>query len=344
MHSRSRSDSIMFPMKNTRRNAAFALISFLALICCGIAADTSDAGTQILKWKDGKKAAFLLAFDDGCPSQLTNVVPELEKRKIVGTFYLVTGNSLYANLKSKWEAAAKSPYIVVANHTFTHRGVNNAEELEPELAKCNQVIYQMHADRKQPRLLGFGKPGGVPWEVSQEELDSALSKHHLVNRPPFHGPPIHYKSAADVVGVVDAALAKGEMGHLDFHGVGGDWLATPLDWFAALLEKLESSRDQIWITDVVSWHQYVTERKSATVKVLQNDQSGIRLELTSAADPLLYNHPLTLTTKVPAVWKDCVVEQGTTKATVSASDGVLQYNGIPGSGEIRIQPAASPNR
>jgi hypothetical protein len=171
-----------------------------------------------------------------------------------------------------------------------------------------------------------------------------LSKHHLVNRPPFHGPPIHYKSAADVVGVVDAALAKGEMGHLDFHGVGGDWLATPLDWFAALLEKLEASRDQLWITDVVSWHQYVTERKSATVKVSQNDQSGIRLELTSTADPLLYNHPLTLTTKVPAVWKDCVVEQGTTKATVSASDGVLQYNGIPGSGEIRIQPAASPNR
>src|SRR6266550_2966962 len=79
------------------------------------------AETRILKWKDGKSACFLLAFDDSAASQLKNVVPELEKRKIVGTFYLVTGNSLYASLKTKWEAAAKSRYVVVANHTFTHK-------------------------------------------------------------------------------------------------------------------------------------------------------------------------------------------------------------------------------
>jgi peptidoglycan/xylan/chitin deacetylase (PgdA/CDA1 family) len=328
-------------MENAPRNAALTLLSVLALICSGIAADPPDSGTQILKWKDGKKAVFLLAFDDGCPSQLQHVVPELEKRKITGTFYLVTGNSLYANLKPKWEAAAKSPYVVVANHTFTHRGVTTPEELEPELAKCNEVIYKLHPDRKQPRLLGFGKPGGVPWIVSKEEQDSALAKHHLVDRPSFHGPPIHYKSAAEVVGAVDAALAKGEMGHLDFHGVGGDWLVTPLDWFSALLDKLEASRDQLWITDVVSWHQYVTERKGATVKVIQNDKSGIRLELTSTADPVLYNLPLTLVTKVSPEWTGCVVEQGNTKASVPAHDGAVQYDAIPGAGEIRIKPVSN---
>src|SRR5687768_13851407 len=50
--------------------------------------------TQVLKWKDGRKAVFMLAFDDGAPTQLQNVVPELQKRRIPGTFYLVTGNSL----------------------------------------------------------------------------------------------------------------------------------------------------------------------------------------------------------------------------------------------------------
>src|SRR5438552_1936820 len=62
----------------------------------------TDGGTQVLKWKDGKKACFMIAFDDSAPSQLKNVVPELEKRKIVGNFYLVTGNSLWANLRTMW--------------------------------------------------------------------------------------------------------------------------------------------------------------------------------------------------------------------------------------------------
>src|SRR5436190_2255658 len=72
-------------------------------------AGKKEAETQVLKWKDGKKAAFMLGFDDSAPSQLEHVVPELDKRKIVGNFYLVTGNKLYASLKRRWEDAAKSP-------------------------------------------------------------------------------------------------------------------------------------------------------------------------------------------------------------------------------------------
>src|SRR4051812_24183829 len=122
---------------------AFAVLALLIIgpLTQDLLASEAGGETKVLKWKDGKAACFLLAFDDSAPSQLKNVVPELQRRKIPGTFYLVTGNGLYASLKSKWEEAVKSPYIVPANHTFTHKGVNNAEELEPELAKCNEVLY-----------------------------------------------------------------------------------------------------------------------------------------------------------------------------------------------------------
>jgi peptidoglycan/xylan/chitin deacetylase (PgdA/CDA1 family) len=314
------------------------LFPCLVSIVCWISANAAGAdGTEVLKWKDGRKAVFMLAFDDSAPSQLQNVVPELEKRKIVGTFFLVTGNSLYANLKTKWEAAARSPYVVIANHTFTHKGVLDPAELDQELAKCNEVIYKLHPERKQPRLLGFGQPGGVPWVVSKDEFKEALAKHHLVNRPPFYGPPMHYKSKEAVVGAVDTALAKGEMGHLDFHGVGGDWLTTPLDWFVALMDKLEASRDQLWITDTVSWHQYLTERQSAEIKVLQNNNGAIRVSLTSKADPAFYDFPLTLASKVPAGWKSCVVTQGTTKTEVPVREGVAQYDAVPGVAEIVLR-------
>ncbi len=302
-------------------------------------AASANEGTQILKWKDGKKAAFMLGFDDSAPSQLQNVVPELEKRKIIGNFYLVTGNGLYAALKRRWEAAAKSPYVVVANHTFTHKGVNNAEEMEPELAKCNEVLDALHPERKQPHLLGFGKPGGVPWKVTPEEQRVALEKHHLVDRPPFAGPPINYKSAAETIAVVDAAIAKGEMRQLVFHGVGGDWLVTPVEWFTALLDKLEAVKDQVWVTDVVSWHQYVTERSSAEIKTLKADKDSISLELTCKADPALYDLPLTLSTKVPADWKNCIVTQGANSITVAVHEGAVQYDELPGGGTILLKRA-----
>ena len=330
-------------MKLTPLLRSIAVTAFASLIGASFSvAQTPQASgpgtTKVLKWQDGKKACFMLAFDDGAPSQLKNVIPELDKRKIVGTFYLVTGNSLYAGLKPKWEAAVKSPYIVPANHTFTHKGVMTVEELEPELAKNNEVLLAYHPDRPKPRLLGFGKPGGVPWNVPKEELAAALAKHDLVDRPPFWGPPMHYKSAAELVAAVDKAIEKGEMGHADFHGVGADWLVTPIDWFTALLDKLEQHRDELWITDCASWKKYTSERETAEVKALEAGSNRIRISLTAKTDPTLYDEPLTLTTKVPASWKNCAVTQRQSKTSVSVKDGAVQYSAVPGAGEIILQP------
>ncbi len=239
--------------------------AFIALLFVSLTAFAADAQPQP-KWKDGKKAVFMLAFDDGCPSQLKNVIPELEKRKIAGTFYLYPAAGQYLAQKEKWAEAVKSPYIVVANHTFTHKGVKNAAELDVELAKCNEALYALYPDRPTPRGLAFGTPGGVPWEVTKEEFDTALAKHHLVDRPPFQGSPMNYKSADELVAAVDKALAAGGVGHADFHGVGGDWLVTPVEWFTALLDKLEKHREEIWITDPVSLHEFMEEQEKATVK------------------------------------------------------------------------------
>ena len=317
---------------------SFLLVTVSLTRFCG-AAETASVDNTVLKWKDGKKAVFMLAFDDSAPSQLKNVIPELEKHKLVGTFYLVTGNSLYNNLRLKWEAASKSPSVELANHSFTHTGATDVEKLNTEMEKCNEVLYKMDPDRKQPRLIAFGKPGGVPWTVSKEDFNAALTKYHLIDRPPFYGPPMHYKSAAEMIAAVDAAIKKGDMGHMDFHGVGGDWLITPVEWFTALTEKLDASKDVLWVTDTISWHKYLTERQSAEIKVLHSDKTGLTLELSSKADPAFYDYPLTLSSKVPADWKSCVVEQGTVKTTVEAKDGAIQYAAIPGGGEIKIHPA-----
>ena len=304
------------------------------------APDTAASGTVVLKWKDGKKAVFMVAFDDSPPCDLTNVIPELEKRKLVGTFYVNPGLDPFNRLKAKWTAAAQSPYVELANHTLTHKGVNNAGELEKELHDCTQIIYECTPGKKSPRLVGFGQPGGVPWNVTPEETTAGLERNLLVNRPPFYGLPFHYKNSAELVALVDTTIASGDMGHVDFHGVGGDWLSVPTEFLTTLLDKLVTVQDQLWVTDTVSWRKYSTERQTADVKVLPAGTDEIKFALTCAADPALYDMPLTLSTKVPATWGSCMVTQGAIKTTVTSNNGFLRYDAIPGKEPVDIHPAA----
>ncbi|WAC20604.1 polysaccharide deacetylase family protein [Luteolibacter sp. SL250] len=313
----------------------------LAVAACGLLAIQPAAGaevgeTQVLKWKDGKKAVFLLAFDDSCPTHLTNVIPELEKRSIVGNFYIVPGKGTLPPKKAQWDKVVSSPVVALQNHTFTHVGATDVAQLDEEFAKANEAIKAFTPGKKWPRLIGYGQPGGVPWKVSKEEVATLLAKHHLVERPPFWGPPIHQKSAEECVATIDKALASGEMGHLDMHGVGGDWLVTPVEWFTAILDKLDAERENLWVADVVHYIQYKKERESAEVKVLQTVPRGIRLTLTTKEDPAFYDLPLTLETTVPADWKACTVKQGELEKTVAVKDGLVRYDAVPGAGEIRL--------
>ena len=214
-----------------------------------------------MKW-NGKKAAVLLAFDDNAPSHLDFVVPELVRRRMVGTFYIIPGAERYAEQSARWKEAAQSPFVEVANHTFTHRGATSIEELERELEQSNEVLYALNPERAAPRTLAFGRPGGVPWMVAEEEVNAALQKFHLVRRPRFFSPAKPDKSpgqiSSEMIAIVDDVLARGEMTQIGFHGVGGDWHSTPAECFLALLDKLEAHRDELWICDPVALHQHST--------------------------------------------------------------------------------------
>jgi peptidoglycan/xylan/chitin deacetylase (PgdA/CDA1 family) len=293
----------------------------------------SPDGTSILKWKGGKRAAFYLAFDDACPSHLVNVIPELERRKIVGTFYVIAGSPMF-NGNKKWEAAAKSPYAVFANHTFKHKDFPTLEAFEGEVAQTNKVILRLQPGTKETRVIAFGKPGGVKYGITDAQIEEVLAKHDMVNRLPFWTPVIHVKTADDMHKGVDQTIKKGEVGHLDFHGVGGDWLVTPVDFFRAVLDKLDASREVLWVSDTASIMKYAAERKASQVKVVENAPGKVRLSLTTTLDARLYDEPLSLATKVPAGWKQAVVTQGETKATVPVAEGIVVYDAIAGGPEV----------
>lgn len=313
------------------------------VVCFAQCARAAEGQTQVARWQDDKKAAFLLMFDDSCISHAKNAIPEMKKRGLIGTFYINPGGGHFKANQKAWETEFPAMGMVYANHSFTHKGAFDVAMFDDELTKSDEAIAKCCPNLKTPRLVSFGQPGvkKEDWRISKEELQTLLDKHHLINRPTFdqHGAAIHFKTGADLVKLVDKALANGSLEYVIFHGVGGDWISMTMADFNQLLDALTAKKDQIWVTDHISAHQYATERDGAEVKVVEANAKQIRVALTSKADPKFYDLPLTLVTQVPAAWKQCLVTQGTRRATVPVTNGAARYAAVPGADEITLAAA-----
>src|SRR5947208_132694 len=73
---------------------------------------------QVLPW-NGYRSAISLTFDDGDPIHLDLVFPELQKRKLRATFFLIT-NKL--DRIEDWKKLAASGQEI-GNHTLDHKHV-----------------------------------------------------------------------------------------------------------------------------------------------------------------------------------------------------------------------------
>ncbi len=307
--------------------------------------------TTVAKWKDDKKAVFLLMFDDSWPSHWQVAVPALVERHMIATFYINPGKGEFIKFKDKWEKEVWKTGMVYGNHTMTHAGVKDMENAEVEIGDCAKFIAGIGSDRK-PRLISFGMPGVGPgkWNITAEQLQTLFKKYHLVDRPPFtgHGAVYHWQKTEQMLALADKAIKDGGMEYLVIHGVERitpdwkyqDFWALKQEIFFGLLDGLKERRDRgdLWITDHISYHQYLTERTSAKVQTVQAGPDGVDLKLTCDADPRFYDLPLTLTTHVPATWKECQIAQGDRKTTATPKNGIVQFEAVPGNDPVTLRP------
>ncbi len=329
-----------------KRTVLLALVT-LVLIGHVVSAADGPGTTRIARWKDDKACAFSLMFDDSIPSHIKNVVPELTKRGFTGTFYINPGSGQYAANRQVWEKEIPASGFELANHTMTHRGGATTDDIAKEIRSCNDVIHATTPGLAWPRLVSWGQPGGIKpeaWPVTKEGLATMLSENHLVSRPDFggRGAMIAFKTGPEMLAHVDKAIAKGSMECIIFHGVGGDWIATPLPVFIELIDGMVARKDKLWVTHHIAAHQYATERDAATVSVASSTAAKISLTLTCTADAKLFDRPLTLVTTVPADWTTCSIDQGTRHAEASASGGTVRYEAMPGSEAIVLTKLAKP--
>jgi hypothetical protein len=109
--------------------------------------------------------------------------------------------------------------------------------------------------------------------------------------------------------------------------------------FLQLLDKLDANRDILWITDQISYHQYLTERSAAGLTVVSQDEKLLKLKLVCGTSRKLYDLPLSLRVEVPPGWSECLVRQGKRSEKVRTGNGALVCSVLPVTGMIEISQA-----
>jgi hypothetical protein len=240
--------------------------------------------------------------------------------------------------------------MIVGRAIGRHKGVKDFENADWEIGECARIIRRI-TQAKEDRLVSYGQPGVGPddWNITSEQLDELLKKHHLISRPTFvgHGAVYHLKTAEEMLALADRAIAANGMEYLVIHSVERitpDWGYQDMwplkqDVFFAVLDGLKERREQrkLWITDHISMHQCETERNSAEARVLENNERGIRLELKCKADPRFYDIPLTLVARVPANWQHARVTQGGKGTVVRVENGAIRFDALPSATPINVE-------
>ena len=94
-------------------------------VCSMLAASepqaSTEAGPRVSKFKDGKIAAFSMQFDDSMETQADFAIPELNKRGLVGSFFINPDSDRYRRRREVWEVECPKHGHELANHTLRHR-------------------------------------------------------------------------------------------------------------------------------------------------------------------------------------------------------------------------------
>ncbi len=309
--------------------------------------------SRICKWKEDKPAAFSIGGDDSLRSQLYFAVPEMDKRGIRGTWWVNPGRGGSTNFKKEddawancwiacyddWKAAAQRGHDF-ANHTMHHLGVRDYADADFEIGETTRII---RATNPRQRLQLFDKGGGTIWKITDEELVRILDKYDCVWGRGGGIEDVTWDlnlSAGALRGYVDLAIREGSWHHVAFHGIGPEceWGGQKDgDAFRTLLDYLVEKRDQVWTGTHTEVHKYDQERITASVELLEVSGDQIHLRLTSAKDPMLYDYPLTLRTRVPEDWRRVRVMQGNELLECRLLSEIVQFEALPGRGDIRIE-------
>src|SRR5260221_2755240 len=251
----------------------FLLISFVA------------HAQQKITWPHHQKAVIVLSYDDAISSQLNVAIPQLDSAHLTATFCLTASLNNLTILK--WRTVSAKGYEL-ANHTLYHPCLSTAYKMNPANASENYTMYTIireialmnnflfAIDNKTTRTYAYPctetKVGGVSYVDSLRK--SGLIKYARIGGDenavittfsnldpllvPAWGLPGN-NTGAELIAFVKKVQQSGGMGVFMFHGIGGDYIITPVAAHKELLEYLIKNKNEIWVATFQQAMDYVSQ-------------------------------------------------------------------------------------
>lgn len=222
-------------------------------------------------WPHHKKAAIVLTYDDGLLSQLDNAVPQLQKAGFKATFFLTS--DVDSSTIPRWRALAKKGYEL-GNHTLYHpcSGTEDvpvtSEHYTPyqvirEIEIMNRMLFAI--DGKNGRTYAY--PCAETFVGGDKDYVDTLRRYGLVKYARIGGdtgsvitdfrhldrlrvPSLGLEdstSATVIIDYIKSVQARGGMGIIMFHGIGGDYITTSAAVHQQVLDYLRANKKDIWV-------------------------------------------------------------------------------------------------
>jgi len=300
--------------------------------------------TTICRWKNGATGAYSIGGDDNLNSQLDYALPAMTARGIYGTWWVNPARGgaddvgmCWISRRAEWEAAARAGHNF-GNHSLHHTGAKDFAEADYEIRETAHAIW---ASNPGQQLQLFMRGGGTTWHITDAQFAELCARYDCfqgrgggVEDPSWNLNP----DAATLRGYVDQAIREGSWHHVAIHGIGpnSEWGGWSNSGFMEMLDYLVQKWDEelLWVASHLEVHKYAQERSTASVVILEASATSIRLNLTSTKPLRLYDYPLTLRTRPPETWASVQVTQNGVSNQYSVNAGVVQYQAVPGWGEI----------
>ncbi|MEO8414086.1 MAG: polysaccharide deacetylase family protein [Ginsengibacter sp.] len=310
-----------------------------------------NSSASIARWKDSKKAALSLTFDDCINGQFTVALPLLNQYNFKSTFFLTIKNvQPQAGGWGLIQQAARDGHEI-ANHTMTHPFMHNllTDSMAFEFDECNRLIKQNIPFAKAETMAYPYGDGGDSSAADQLVRDVAykyfIAARAVQYRSVFYNEYDFAKTNDDYYRVnsemiVDSNSIKTFPQHLDstiklgawyaptYHGIENGWLIVKKEDFEKQLQQINERKDLLWIAPFVNVIKYIKERSCANIKIIKDEKHKTVLRLTDTLNNSTWNEPLTINVKLNGKVKR--VMQNKKSIMFSIINNTLTFDAVPG--------------
>jgi len=321
---------------------------FITLVVCAVMVYPQTIPTPTF-WPGSKTAAVSLTYDDNHPVQLKYAVPEMAKRNVKGTFFIVTGDAGWG-ASYQWQPIDWNQAIAMADSG--HEIGGHAVTHSPSVSEVRPALDSLQLRFPGKKWWTWAYPGGNSDAMSEVKRwcisARGWNEQGIEDNVPAN--PYLIKTIGNVGTIADIENAVNKSGWLveTIHCIYGSSGECSLGSTAALgdyiahLDTLSARRSLLWIAPYGDVFRYIQERENATITLSASDAMSQTFSFTDTLPDSIYNLPLTLSMSLPAGWTGCKIEQNGKGLSPVLQQTRVMFDAVPDNGPIVLSKRTLP--